>query len=1270
VVLIGLMGRNLVHGLCYLFEKQVEKTPDKVAVVFKDQSMTYRELNTRANQLAHFLRREGVGVESLVALSTERSLEFMVGLLGILKAGGAYVPLDPSYPQDRLNFILQDTQAPFLLTQSHLRVTQSHLREQFKDYQGRVFRLDTDWHQVEKEAQENPPILNTLNNLAYIIYTSGSTGKPKGVLVEHQNLLNSINARLSYYSDPVKGFLLLSSIAFDSSIAGIFWPLVQGGTLILPSQEAQYDPSEIIKVINQQAVSHILCVPSLYGVILAQAQERDLDSLKVAIVAGESCSNKIVEEHSRLLSSAHLFNEYGPTEATVWSSVKQVYDADSKQVHEVTIGRPIANAKLYILDRQLQPVPIGTTGEIYIGGGGIARGYLNQPELTAERFIHNPFETDTESRLYKTGDLACYLPDGDIKFLGRADHQVKIRGYRIELEEIETVLASHKEVKEAAVVAQGEEEEQKQLVAYVVTKDQLDPEEDAADLVDKVQRYLKERLPLYMVPNAIVVLENFPLTPNGKVDRKALPEPNSVSNTQLTYVPPYTLMQCQLVKIWEDLLNREPIGIYDNFFNLGGSSLLIVGLVAKIKDVLGKSISITNVFNHPTIFEISELIDKDNKELSKDFIFTIQKNGHKNPLFLIHTDDGLAFEYNALSYYLPDQPMYGINNPRLGESHNAFNSIEEMANCYVEQIIKIDPQGPYKLGGLCFSGIVAFEMAQQLQKMGRKVEILLLIDSFNHPWHMRDTEYKQFKDVLNFRRTDSLKEHQGIISSEIINNIKLMLNYYPEKYSGYTVLLKANKLDEVSMDSCLSLDPYNGWYGIVEPNLEIYSLPAEHTKLFSTTNVEHLSEKISYCLSKTGLDPLLSIQSPNTFDHQLVIAAKNNDLFLVNKFLERNANVNTKDLIHRTPLHWAAYNGNLNMVRILIENGANTEMKDRDGMTLVELANSRNVNVPEYIKQLKSYSHQIINKKTNLKLHIETQLSKNTNSTKDLLAQNHKKTVNDTTLHGLSNDGKNLYFKINSDYNNLWEYFSECLGLEKETEIKKLIEHSESKVVRELSAPQIYQFLLRDNLPKDINTIELDSLKSKYARANEDFSKIISDTKENLLKFDPQNNYELALLSLEGFLNWLSTHPEYVTHYKNISQARLKLLFPLEWEIMGYAQKESVFITYIEDHFLQEEPSLFYQDNIQENNPIPSVLDAIAYINNIYVTIWKKSTHNNTRLTLVHRYGLETWKLAAHLLHLDEVDTYQELDIIEAFSDNETKLFSENIEYNQISNNY
>ena len=429
----------------HLFKTQVEQNPDAIAVAFRDEHLTYRELNQRADRLAHHLQSLGVGADVLVGICLEPSLEMVVGILGILIAGGAYVPLDPNYPPARLAYILEDTEAAVLLTQQRLvsLLPATSLP---------TLCLDTDWIKLEEKVNISSPVSNleTSDRLAYVIYTSGSTGKPKGVLVTHRNLVHSTAARISYYTQPVDRFLLLSSFAFDSSVAGIFWTLCQGGTLVLSPPRLEQDMEQLAALIARRKISHILCLPSLYSLLLTYAPIIQLQSLEVVIVAGEACGRSLAQQHHAMLPDTLLYNEYGPTEATVWSSVYQVPSLVASST--IPIGTPIANTQIYLLDAQQQLVPIGIPGEIYIGGEGVSRGYLNQKERTAEQFIANPFSQDSSDRLYRTGDLARYGADGNIEFMGRVDRQLKIRGYRIELEEIEDVLRYHDSVQEVAVV--------------------------------------------------------------------------------------------------------------------------------------------------------------------------------------------------------------------------------------------------------------------------------------------------------------------------------------------------------------------------------------------------------------------------------------------------------------------------------------------------------------------------------------------------------------------------------------------------------------------------------------------------------------------------------------------------------------------------------------------------------------------------------------------------------------------------------------------------
>ncbi|QIR40544.1 amino acid adenylation domain-containing protein [Tolypothrix sp. PCC 7910] len=579
-----------------LFIEQVERTPNNIAVAFNQEQITYTELNARANQLAHYLQSLGVGAEVLVGISVERSLEMLIGILGILKAGGAYVPLDPHYPQERLAFMLEDTQVSVLLTQQHLL-------EGLPKHNAQTICIDTDWKTIAQESQENPLITASGENLAYIIYTSGSTGKPKGVAIAHHNLVHSTTARISYYQEPVTSFLLLSSFAFDSSVAGIFWTLCCGGTLHLPAEGVQREVPQLVELISQHCISHLLSLPSLYNLILQQAQPEQLNSLCAVIVAGEACPLELVENHTQFQSETSLFNEYGPTEASVWSSVYHCHSVETKT--QISIGRPIANTQIYILDSHLHPVPIGVTGEIYISGEGLARGYLHQPAITSENFIPHPFNQIPGMRLYKTGDLGRYLNDGNIEFLGRIDNQVKIRGFRIELGEIETLLNQHPNVQETVVIAREDVPGNKRLVAYVV------PHLKSATTVNELRNFLQDKLPEFMLPSAVVLLKEFPLSPNGKVDKKALPAPEQISSDLIgEFVAPRTPVEEMLTQMWEQVLKVEKVSIYDNFFELGGHSLLTTQLLAKVKEAFNLDISLRSLLENPTVAGLAENIDQ------------------------------------------------------------------------------------------------------------------------------------------------------------------------------------------------------------------------------------------------------------------------------------------------------------------------------------------------------------------------------------------------------------------------------------------------------------------------------------------------------------------------------------------------------------------------------------------------------------------------------------------------------------------------------------
>ncbi|MDM9585261.1 non-ribosomal peptide synthetase [Nostoc sp. GT001] len=587
-----------------LFEAQVEKTPDAVALIFNNQHLTYRDLNSRANQLAQHLQSLGVGTETLVGICIERSLEMIVALLAILKAGGAYVPLDPGYPQERLAFMLSDTQVSILLTQKEL-VAKLPTHTAF------VICLDTDWNTISQNHKENLNTSVTADNLAYVMYTSGSTGTPKGVSVIHRGVVRLVKETNYAHLTDEEIILQLAPISFDASTFEIWGCLLNGGQLIIypphtPSLE------ELGQIIQQYQVTTLWLTAGLFHLIVDEKIDA-LKSLRQLLAGGDVLSVPHVQKFLQTVDNCQLINGYGPTENTTFTCCHPITAPLQPDV-SIPIGRPIANTQVYILDQNLQPVSIGETGELYIGGDGLARGYLNRPDLTAEKFIFHSFDSNLETRLYKTGDLARYLPDGKVEFLGRIDNQVKIRGFRIELGEIEREIAQHPDVREIVVLARQDETSEKQLTAYIV------PHYNSGYTHNKLRGFLQQRLPNYMVPSAFVMLESLPLTANGKVDRHKLPAP-SRERPQLeqAYISPQTDLERLLAGILSELLKIDRVGIDDNFFDLGATSISILQVAARIKQELGIELSAVKLFQYSTIGSLATYLHSNqNSQPSSD----------------------------------------------------------------------------------------------------------------------------------------------------------------------------------------------------------------------------------------------------------------------------------------------------------------------------------------------------------------------------------------------------------------------------------------------------------------------------------------------------------------------------------------------------------------------------------------------------------------------------------------------------------------------------
>lgn len=712
-----------------LIEEQVARTPEAIAIVSQNRQLTYSELNARANRLAHHLRQLGVGPESLVGLCMERSLEMVVGLLGILKAGGAYVPLDPTYPVERLAFMLEDSRTEVLLTQDHLAA-------RLPTGTTRIVCLDSNPEFLAEQREENLSLSSTPEQLAYVIYTSGSTGRPKGVQIPHRaliNLLTSIRQQPGLTAEDT--LLAVTTLSFDIAGLEIFLPLLVGARLVMASREVAADGAALAEMLAQTRATAMQATPVTWRLLLETGWRGD-PHLKI-LCGGEALPLDLARQ--LLPKCASLWNMYGPTETTIWSSCAQITTGDET----ISIGRPIANTQMYVLDPEQRLAPIGTPGELYIGGAGLARGYLHRPELTAERFIRHPFERGTETRLYRTGDLARYRADGTLEILGRLDYQVKVRGFRIELGEIEATLEHHPAVRQALVMVREDTPGAQRLVAYVI------PEAPHTPTTQELLQALAQHLPAYMLPSAFVLLETLPLTLNGKVDRKELPVP-AEARTAVETLPgiPTLTIHYQLLQIWQELLGSENVGIQSNFFHLGGHSLLAARLINRIEQVFDKQLSLATLFAGPTIEQLAAALLREEMDAPVDLgpaessarapVVTVQAGQSRQPFFYLHGNwDGPSFYCFSLARQLGfEQPFYVLEPYKFTDLPIA-PTCETIAAAHIAAMRAIQPHGPYLLGGFCNGAVIAFEMAHQLRAQGETVDLLALIEPGVAPFSLR-----------------------------------------------------------------------------------------------------------------------------------------------------------------------------------------------------------------------------------------------------------------------------------------------------------------------------------------------------------------------------------------------------------------------------------------------------------------------------------------------------------------------------------------------------
>lgn len=881
-------GPDCLHRM---FEAQVELAPNAVALVFEGEKLTNRELNIRANVLASELRSNGVGPDVLVGICIERSVEMVIGILAVLKAGGAYVPLDPAYPDERLKFILDDSQ-------TRIVVATDELKDRVKTLSPALIVIDPNDADKTADPGENLDTANSPDDLAYVIYTSGSTGKPKGVLVTHQNVTRLLSSTKHWFDfGPSDIWTVFHSFAFDFSVWEIWGALAYGGRLVLVPYNTSRSPKEFYELLCKERVTVLNQTPSAFR-SLVRAEESlgtsEKLSLRYVIFGGEALDFKSlrpwVKRHG--IDSPKLINMYGITETTVHVTYREISEADVENPSGSSIGVPIPDLRFYILDADLRPVPVGGSGEIFVAGPGLARGYLNRPELTAERFIKNPFDDGDHKRLYRTGDLAQLRVDGDIDYLGRIDNQVKIRGFRIEIGEIESTLIDIDGVSEAVVVTHLDANGETSLAAYYVCLPNNDV--DAAT----VRQELKRALPSYMIPNSFLKLDALPLTNNGKVDRKALPSPVSIQTAKSDdIVLPITETEKALVDIWSDVLGVESPGVDENFFELGGHSLQAITMFGAIEERFNKDIPLATLFTSGTIRELAEMLDEGTREHAESSIVPIQPNGSKPPLFCLHAGGGNVLFYRDLAKELGnDQPVYGVQARRKDGRQMPHDTVEEMAEFYLSEIKSIQPEGPYYLCGSSFGGFLGFEIAQQLAEKGEPVGLLGLFDTNGPDYprllrettplkqrlftivrlmqHYRDTfaglegparfayliagtkkirlkyrrQFREFRKKIVrgfYKQVNSEKDlpskYQAI--EDVIG--KANKSYRPEKYSDKVTLFRA-----VNQPLGIVPDPTLGWDGLAN-ELEIHEVPGHHGSIIAEPYVRTLAAVLRECLAKS-----------------------------------------------------------------------------------------------------------------------------------------------------------------------------------------------------------------------------------------------------------------------------------------------------------------------------------------------------------------------------------------------------------------------------------
>lgn len=848
------------HLLPTLFITQAETTPDNSALIYKNKTYTYRELLEKTNQIAHYLLKQQVLPGDYIAVSLPRCPELVPILLAIMQCGAAYVPLDPNFPKSRLDFMLEDSKAKLLITTQDLEAS-------FPSNPHKLFADDL-FNQVST-FPTNPLNLDLNQDcIAYVLYTSGSTGKPKGVSVTHKNLVNFLTSMAKAPGITERDRLLsITTISFDIAGLELFLPLLHGAILELPDDETTKDGRLLLELLEQNNITILQATPTTWQMLIDIGWETPLN-LK-ALCGGEALTLNLAR--NLLDRCDELWNMYGPTETTIWSTIKQI----DRNLDFITIGKPILNTQVYIVDKNGSLAKPGDIGEIAISGYGVALGYLNRPELTKEKFKSNSFSTTPNEKLYFTGDLGKLLPNGELQCLGRADQQVKIRGYRIELGEIEQALTLTSPIQSAAVTAQNNK-----LIAHIVLNQHITYNNS---VINDIKNTLKNQVPDYFIPQEFKVLETLPVTLNGKIDRKALIAPQIESSPSIySYTKPRTKAESIVYKIWQDCLNLETIDIFSDFFELGGQSVIAVKIMSLLEEKTGKRLPLASLFTHSSIEKLALLLDMDNRFITWDSLVPIKKEGSKTPLYIVHGAGMNVLIFNALAKNLDDdQPVYGLQAKGLNGIDKPYDTVEDMAAHYIDAILKVNPNGPYAIAGYSFGGIIAYEMARQMKALNKDITMLAMLDTYVHPQYYYRSAFRKKIARLNYRMRSNLHVIWEMLSSW--EHTKLRLNIKKNNLINLYLRIKHGKAKqhEVLNQQPYLLDKMNGiaisnyhikpgqfevdlfrvedsiyyvhdttflgWSKVALKGVKIHNIPGDHVELFSPPN----DKKSALILQKT-----------------------------------------------------------------------------------------------------------------------------------------------------------------------------------------------------------------------------------------------------------------------------------------------------------------------------------------------------------------------------------------------------------------------------------